>query len=450
MSDTPTSPAADDAPRRTDPADASAASAETVPAAGQAPVPAPREGVDAAPVSAPLAAAPAPGQLARADPRRRSLETISALDAKKRRGFGVLGSGLFWLTVLLPTLASLVYFGWLASDVYISESRFVVRTPQRSPQPGLLGSLLQGGSFARAQDDAFTVHDFVLSRDALRELDAKRKLRPAFSDEAVDPLSRFPGPFGDPSFESLFKFYQKHVKLEYDTVSSITTLRVSAFSPELARDVNADLLAMGERLVNQINERGRDDLIKFAAAEAAEAEAKAKAAAAAVANFRNQRGVFDPERQSAMQLQQVSKLQDELIATKLQLAQIQALSPQNPQIATLQKRAAGLQAEMEQEMAKVAGSGGNNFSNKASEFERLTLERAFADRQMASALTSLENARNEARRQQLYLERIVQPNLPDYALEPRRVRNIVATFVLGLVAWGVLTMLLSGVKEHQA
>ena len=403
-----------------------------------------------APASA-AAQQPMPYQPVRPDPRRRGLETITAVPTKASGGgFGIFGNLLFWLTVVLPTAISLVYFGWIASDIFISESRFVIRTPQRTQQPSLVGALLQGGAFNRSQDDAFTVHDYFMSRDALRELDTKLQLRDAFSKEEIDPINRFPGMFGDASFESLFKYYGKRVTVEYDSASAITTLRVNSYTAQSALDVNASLLAMGEKLVNQINERGRGDLIKYAAAEVAEAEAKAKSAALAVANYRNQRAVFDPERQSALQLQQVSKLQDELIATKLQLAQIQALSPQNPQIGNLQKRVNGLQQEMASEMAKVAGGGNNTFSNKAADFERLTLERAFADRQVASALTSLESARNEARRKQLYLERIVQPNLPDYALEPRRARSILATFLLGLVAFGVLSMLLSGVKEHQA
>ena len=37
------------------------------------------------------------------------------------------------------------------------------------------------------------------------------------------------------------------------------------------------------------------------------------AAALALAQYRNKGAVFDPERQSALQLQQVSKLQDELM-----------------------------------------------------------------------------------------------------------------------------------------
>jgi capsular polysaccharide transport system permease protein len=49
----------------------------------------------------------------------------------------------------------------------------------------------------------------------------------------------------------------------------------------------------------------------------------------------------------------------------------------------------------------------------------------------------------------LYLERIVQPGLPDRAMEPRRARNIAATFLLGLIIWGVSSLTVAAVKEHQ-
>ena len=95
----------------------------------------------------------------------------------------------------------------------------------------------------------------------------------------------------------------------------------------------------------------------------------------------------------------------------------------------------------------MAGSGGS-LTNKAATYERLALDRAFADKQLAVALTSLESARSEAQRKQLYLERVVQPNRPDVATEPKRLRSIITIFVLGLVAWGVLTLLAASVREH--
>ena len=85
----------------------------------------------------------------------------------------------------------------------------------------------------------------------------------------------------------------------------------------------------------------------------------------------------------------------------------------------------------------------------SAEYERLALERTIAEKQLGMAMVSLEQARSEAQRKQLYLERIVQPHKPDSPLLPRRVRNIGATFLMGLIVWGILSMLIAGVREHE-
>jgi len=146
-------------------------------------------------------------------------------------------------------------------------------------------------------------------------------------------------------------------------------------------------------------------------------------------------------------MQQIAKLQDELISTKVLLGQLQLLARENPQIQTLKKRIQMLEIEIKLGSERVAG-GARSLASKAAEFQRLVLEKEFADRLHASALASLEQARNEAQRQQLYLERIDEPNLPDAALEPRRVRNVLVILVLSLVLWGVLLMVVSGIREH--
>jgi capsular polysaccharide transport system permease protein len=33
-------------------------------------------------------------------------------------------------------------------------------------------------------------------------------------------------------------------------------------------------------------------------------------------------------------------------------------------------------------------------------------------------------------------------------MEPRRIRGVVTTFLLGLVLWGVLALVVAGVREH--
>ena len=67
---------------------------------------------------------------------------------------------------------------------------------------------------------------------------------------------------------------------------------------------------------------------------------------------------------------------------------------------------------------------------------------------MGVALADLETARSEALRQQLYLERLVQPSLPDKAMEPRRIRAVFTVFLVGLIAWGVASLLVTAIREH--
>jgi capsular polysaccharide transport system permease protein len=200
-------------------------------------------------------------------------------------------------------------------------------------------------------------------------------------------------------------------------------------------------------LVNTLNDRSRHDLISFADNEVKIASDKAKDASLALLSYRSSQAVFEPEKQAAIQLEGVAKLQQELIATETELAQIKKLSPDNPQIGALNNRAGSLRDAISAEAAKVTGSHGS-FSARAPNFERLALDVQFADKQLGIALAELESARTEALQKQLYLERLVQPSLPDKAMEPKRSRSVLIVFVLSLISWAVVSILIASVREH--
>ncbi|WP_253342997.1 hypothetical protein [Sphingobium sp. OAS761] len=334
----------------------------------------------------------------------------------------------------------------MSSDVYTSESRFVVRSPDKSSSGGL-GLLLKGGSSGEA-NEGYATHDYMLSRDALKALNRDGLVRNAYGNDSVSIFNRF-NPLGSGgSDEQLFKFYSKKVEANHDIASSITTLDVDAFAPQDAYEINRRLLVQAEALVNKLNTRAREDLIGYAAKELQEAKAAASTAALALSDYRNREGVVDPEKQAEVQLQMVSKLQDEMIATKTQLVQLRAFTPQNPQIPVLQTRVRELNKEIEQQTGLIAGNQ-KSLAATAARYQRLALESQLADKEMAAAITSLQEARNEARRKRAYVERIVEPSKPDYPSGPRRLRGILSTFVVGLVIWAVLSMLMGGIREHR-
>jgi capsular polysaccharide transport system permease protein len=354
---------------------------------------------------------------------------------------------LFVVVVIVPTVLAIVYFGLIAPDVYVSESHFVVRDQQHQTV-GAIGNLLQGAGLSQGRDESYSVQDFLSSRDALSLLETRFHLSQSYGLRDIDSLSRFPGPSGDASFESLLRYYRKHiVTSDFDTTSSIMTLTVRAFTAVDARRIDAALLELSEDFVNKLNQRARADLIQFAEADAKDAESEAKSAVQAVSNNRNASAVFDPDKQSALQLAQIGKLQEELIETRNRIADVHAVAVDNPQIPVLQSRTRVLQAAIDAETAKVVG-GLQSLSTKSVAYEDVVLERSYADRRLEIALSALQEAHANASKQQLYIERLAEPSMPDEAIEPKRLRNMAAAFMLSLIVWGVLSLFTASVKEH--
>ncbi|MFM0161105.1 hypothetical protein [Paraburkholderia sediminicola] len=356
---------------------------------------------------------------------------------------------LFVFCVALPVLLSTAYYTVFAADVYVSQSSFVVRSPQKTTQSvGLVSALLQGSGLSRSTDDTYAVNDYIVSRDALAALNKNDAFANAYGSEHGDFLSRFGNFPQQRTFEDLLRYFRRRVLVQYDTETGITTLEVHAFTAADAQTINQHLLELGEQRVNRMNDRAKQDLISYARQEVERAEINLQKSTAALSSFRDKQSIFDPERQSTLALQNVLQIQKDLVSSKLLLAQLKSISPDNPQIPSLNVRISTLQNEIDKASNAVTG-GRDSLAFKSPAYERLELDRQFADRQLTTALASLETARADAQRQQLYLEHISQPNLPDKPMLPYRIRNIMATLILGLVIWGTLNLLIASIREHR-
>lgn len=354
---------------------------------------------------------------------------------------------LRWLTVIIPTLFSLFYFGIWASDVYISQSSFVVRSPKNQASLSGIGAILQSSGFARAQDDTYTVQEFIRSRTALSQLEQSLPIK-QFYQEKGDFFSRF-DPLGlYPEQEAFYRYFQKRLSINFDVVSGIATLNIRAFDPEEAQQINTHLLKQGEYFINQLNERAKKDTIFFAQQAVENAEKRVNETALALSQYRIENGVFDLQSQSEVQMKLISSMQSELINLQTQLDQVRSVAPNNPQVKTLIAREKSIKAEMQRQIEQVLG-GGNSIASQTAEYQRLILDNTLAQQQLAAAITSLQNTKAESERQQLYLEVISNPSKPDLALEPYRLYNILATLFIGLILYGLILLIVASIREHK-
>lgn len=353
----------------------------------------------------------------------------------------------FIAIVVLPTLLATLYFGLIAADLYVSETRFVVRTAAQPQGSTSLGALLQSVGFARSTDDTFSVHDFILSRDIVAELREKHELEVILSRPEGDFLHRFPPFWADPTFEQLYRTYKSFVSVMFDTSTGISTLEVRGLRPEDAHRLASVILAASEGLINRMNDRAHSDTVRAAEADVKRMEQRVVAAQATITQYRLKTRDLDPRAQATTSYTLLGQLSLQLANAQAQLRQVEIASPNSPQIASLREGVNAIRAELARENARLTGQSGST-ATQLSGYESLLLEQEFATKALASANASLEAARQTALRQQLYLEQIVKPLVPDYPIYPLRLLNILLVLVVSLLVYGIAWLVSASVREH--
>ena len=355
-----------------------------------------------------------------------------------------------WLALFVgvPTLLAAIYYGLIASPVYVSQSSFVIKTPGQKAAPSVsLANLVQATGLSAGQEQTKEVLQYIRSRDALKDLQAQTNIREKFSQRGADFLSRFPALFRDDSFENLYRFYGSKVGANLDPESGLAIVDVRAFTPEDAYDINARLLNLSETLVNRLNQRAEGRAIAEAERRVLQAEDRVRTARISLAAFRNQQDLIDPTKQAAGVLEVSNNLEAERAALQAQLDLMLRVAPRNPSIPALRNRIAAVGRAAGVQTGRAVGTP-SGIASKLGAYEKLNVEQEFATQMLTAANASLEQARTEAQKQQFYLERVVEPNKPDDALLPHRLKQILIIFAASLCLYFVGWMLVVGILEH--
>ncbi|WP_158744201.1 capsule biosynthesis protein [Acidisphaera sp. L21] len=329
----------------------------------------------------------------------------------------------------------------------MSEAKFVVRGPAAQSQ-GNLSSLLASTGLSHAEEDTYAVQDYITSRDALTELVKTQDVGSVFLRPEADFWSRFPRFSFHRTFEHFYQYYQNHVEVLLDSSTGVSTLTVRTFRPDDSERVASALLVSAENLINRMNERQRENAMGDARKEVGVAEARVQQVAKEIAEFRNREALLDPTKQSVPMLAGINELQTMLSRTNLQLSQVTTSTPRSPLISDLRRRAEALQGQITDARSKITGTDAS-LVPKITAFDMLELQRQFADKQLASATSSLEAERLQSERQQLYLETIVRPNVSDYPAYPKRLASIAVVFACLCGAFIGATLVISGAREHR-
>lgn len=346
--------------------------------------------------------------------------------------------------VFAPALSLIVYYLFFATDMYISEAEFSIRGAE-DVQLSALGSILSGSVGSMAMD-AYIVGDFIHSHDMLHKLEKRLGLKAHYSSHDVDPLSRLPE---DATLEEQTEYFRQMFKVVLDPNSHITTLSVRAFTPEMAQRIAEAILGISEELVNELSDRAREDALHLAQEEIKRSEERVLTSRLRLKQFKDERGSINPEAATGAIMSIIAGLEEHLAKDRALLSEtLSYLQENSPQVVSIKARIKALEGQIAQQKRRLTGQEASTLNTLLYEYEKLLIEREFAEKQYALALGALEAARVNAEKKQRYLVAFVKPSLPEYPLYPNRPKFVLLITLSAVLLFGILSLLVAAVREH--
>jgi capsular polysaccharide transport system permease protein len=347
----------------------------------------------------------------------------------------------------IACVLTIVYWGLIASDRYVSEASLIIQRTDLNESKSLDFGALLGGA-ANNRPEQLLLRNYMLSRDMLAKLDAKLHLREHYSDTRRDPLSRLWSK--DIPQERFYDYFLSRVTVDYDEYAGVLVVRAQAFDPKTAQAITRMLVAEGETAMNDKAHALAQDQVAFIQKQVNDMAARYAATRQAVLRYQNEHGMLAPQEMAARLNGAVDALQAK--RTELQTRRTAALAylaPTAPGIVELDTQLAAVDTQIAAEQARLAAPGGNTLNAKVEEYQRLEMEAGFAQDVYKTALTALERGRVEATRDLKKVTLLESPTLPEDPVQPRRLYNIVVFILVTMLLAGIVHLLAAIIRDHK-
>ena len=362
------------------------------------------------------------------------------------------------LSFILLVLAPLGATGWYlyerAADQYASTVAFSVRREDTTSALDLLGGItaLSGSS----SSDTDILYEFLQSQKLVADMDAALDLRRLWAKPENDPYFAF-DPAG--SIEDLVTYWSRMVQIYYDSGSGLIEIRVLAFAPEDATRIADALFSQSSEMINDLSAIAREDSIRYAREELNTAMERLKVAREVVTAFRNLHQMVDPSMDMAVQTGLLATLESQLAAALIEVDLLgDSAGSADPRMVQAQRRVEVIEVRIAAERAKMgmgtgpdgaAGSGPAAFASLVSDYERLGVEREFAERTYVAALASYDGALSEARRKSRYLAAHILPTTAETSRFPERGTLLALIGGFLFLAWTILALVAYALKDRR-
>lgn len=365
---------------------------------------------------------------------------------RRRKGGSMVAKLLFF--VVAPTMFVAWFLWFKATELYASDSVFIVQGSDSPPQAGGFLSALGGGRGGSGLYDSVAVQSFILSRDVLKRLDREEGFSAHFQRPEIDRLHRLAP---DATFEDAFAFYKRMVSVSFDPSEGVLEMRLIATSAPDAHRFSRAIIQYAEEMVNQLADPIRRNALTDAETNLKDAENRLREAQLAAAAVRNKVATFSVEAEVGRQSSIVTGMEVELERLKAKLTNLRRVTGEtDPRVERLTAQIETMTAQIAAREGKITGDNPNQVSlaDINSEIERANFEVRAAMEIFSAAIQTREFARKDVARQHRYLSVVVEPSMADRSNYPHKWQTVGLAFLIFLGLYILASLTISLIREQ--
>ena len=362
----------------------------------------------------------------------------------KRRHYGVILS--YAVLVLLPLLIWIGYLVTMARDQYASTVAFTVRREETPTATDILGGLANFSSASSSDSDI--LFEYIQSQELVKDVDDQLDLRKVYgSDYWSDPVFSLDP---DAKIEDMVDYWRRMVQISYAPGTGLIEVEVKAFDPQDAQRIAKSIFERSSRMINDLSAIARQDAIRYAEEDLNTAVDQLKSAREAVTTFRSRNQIVDVGADIQAQMGLLSSLQQQLGAELINLDLLkQNTRDSDPRLTQTEQRIAAIELRIREERSKFGGSAdGEDYAAVVAEYERLTVDREFAEVRYTNALSNYDTALANAQRQSRYLAAYVSPTLAESPAYPVRwLLSLIGALIL-FGGWSIAVLIYYSLRDR--
>ncbi len=361
--------------------------------------------------------------------------------------FSVRKHPLLWVTCFF-TLVAMGYWGFLASDRYVSEAHVIIQQADIVAGQSMdIGSLL-GGVSSGNQADQLLLRDHLMSVDMLRKLDEKLSLKDHYSNDQWDVLSRLW--IENDSIENFHQYYLSRVEVVFDDYAGVLVIKSQAYEPKMAYAITRLLVEEGERFMNGLARDLAYEQVSFLEKQVDKMSARVMQARQAVLSFQNKKGLVSPQNTAENFAEIINRMEGQLAEMQTRrVAMLGYLMPKSSNMIELDLQIKAVKKQIKTEKSRLTSPSGKTLNKTVEEYQRLQLTAEFSQDVYQTTLVAMEKGRIEASRTLKKMSMLQTPTLPEYPLKPRRLYNMVVFVLVILLISGIMSLLGAVIRDHK-